>query len=571
MRGLRWGLALVGVLLLATLGWSSWVAWQVRSDLFAARDTAAAVQTQLGSGELDLALEGIPPLRMQLDGAAQRTHGTVWRVAEGIPLLGANFRAVRRVADSAQIVGADVLPTAADALSLARREPLLSNGKVDLAALGRVRLRVERSHAAMQRADRLVSAHAGHLLPPTASGLHEARATAAKLDEALRSAARGLALAPDMLGNRGARHYLVAVQNDAEARATGGLVGAFAIVSTDHGAIHLDRTGVNDELTVVGHPLANDPAAARTWVNVGSTSSWFATNLTPHFPDVGQNLAGIWRHTSGQVVDGVIAVDPLVMAELLRVTGPIQLQDGTRISADDVASFIGRDEYVRYPDLADREQVLSRLAEKLFERVLVVNQPDQLVRSLSVAAGSGHLFIWSRHATEQAELRDRLVGGALPAQSTPYLAVLTQNFGGNKLDYYLRRKVTIRAAGKGRISVEVRLRNTVPLGLPDYVTVRSDNPKPPKPYGQSKVAVSVYGAISSEVFSVSLDGRPTTMAFDSDHGHRFGTTVIELPRNKEVVLALIMSQPSGTVEYRRQPLVVPEDIDAHIPLRVVGR
>ncbi|MCW2543178.1 MAG: arsenical pump rane protein, partial [Frankiales bacterium] len=255
MRGLRWGLALIGVLLLATLGWSSWRAWQVRSDLLTAQEAAATVQSQLGGGQLDLALEALPPLRSQLDRAANRTRGPLWGASERIPLLGANFRAVRRVADSAQIIGAEVLPAAADALTAARRDPLLRDGKVDLAALDRVRLVLAPAQLAMARADDLVSEHAGHLLPPVASGLNDARHTTAHLAETLRSASRGLALAPDMLGRGGARHYLVAVQNDAEARATGGLVGAFAIISADHGAIHLDRTGVNDELTLVGHPL----------------------------------------------------------------------------------------------------------------------------------------------------------------------------------------------------------------------------------------------------------------------------------------------------------------------------
>jgi hypothetical protein len=181
------------------------------------------------------------------------------------------------------------------------------------------------------------------------------------------------------------------------------------------------------------------------------------------------------------------------------------------------------------------------------------------------------LFVWSRDRSEQKTIAASIVGGALPSDDQPYLAVLTQNFGGNKLDYYLRRSVRIGRSSDGWHTVTVTLRNTAPLGLPSYMTVRSDRPTPLPPYAQSRVAVSVYGAQSSEFASVLVDGRPAQMSFDRDHGHRMGTLVLELPRNRSVSVSVTLSQPNGRLEYRRQPMVVTEEILARVPLRVVGR
>jgi hypothetical protein len=187
------------------------------------------------------------------------------------------------------------------------------------------------------------------------------------------------------------------------------------------------------------------------------------------------------------------------------------------------------------------------------------------------AASSGHLMVWSARPQEQARLGQGLVGGALPVSNTPYLSVLTQNFSGDKLDFYLRRRIRVRPVRKGVIEVAVTLRNTAPLGLPLYMTVRSDAPAVPVPYGQDAVGLSFYGALTSQILSVVKDGRPTVLQFDRDHGHLFGTMAVEVPRGKPVTVKVIMTGPAGELVYRQQPLVVPDELVIDVPHRVVGR
>jgi hypothetical protein len=181
------------------------------------------------------------------------------------------------------------------------------------------------------------------------------------------------------------------------------------------------------------------------------------------------------------------------------------------------------------------------------------------------------LFVWSRDRSEQKTIAASIVGGALPSDDQPYLAVLTQNFGGNKLDYYQRRAVRIERAGEGVIDVTVRLTNLTPDGLPNYMTVRSDKPNPLPPYGQSKVGFSVYGSRATEFLEVKVDGKPGHLAFDRDHGHRMGTMILELSRDAPVTVVIRMTQPSGVLVYRRQPLVVADVVDARLPIHEVGK
>ena len=48
-------------------------------------------------------------------------------------------------------------------------------------------------------------------------------------------------LLPAMLGEDGQRRYLLAFQNNAEPRATGGLVGNVSLLKADHGQLSIGR------------------------------------------------------------------------------------------------------------------------------------------------------------------------------------------------------------------------------------------------------------------------------------------------------------------------------------------
>ena len=69
-----------------------------------------------------------------------------------------------------------------------------------------------------------------------------------------------------MLGADGPRTYLLAVQQPAEARGTGGLLGAYAVLRAEQGVVSVVEVGNRGRLEprVVAEPArALDPAYAR--------------------------------------------------------------------------------------------------------------------------------------------------------------------------------------------------------------------------------------------------------------------------------------------------------------------
>ena len=561
-------------LALAAVGWTGWLVYQVSTDLTAAQGLIVHLQGDLlkPAGTVDLPTT-LARIEQRTDQAGNRTQSPFWSAAEHLPVLGGSFRAVRRTARTAQLLGDEALPQAVAALDLVHRGQPIHGGRVDLALLGKLGTPLARAAQAVDDAQALLAPRDSFVIGPVETRVATTRTQLARLDAGLRAAVTTLHQAPALLGANGPRRYFVAVQNNAEARATGGLVGGFAIVTADQGQITLEQSGIDSQLKGTKTAVASDSEAAGTWLTIGSTVAWQDANLTPHVPDAARNLAGLWAAQGGQPVDGVIALDPLVMSELLKASGGVHLPDGTSITAANVVDFVGRDEYTRYhgKDNGKRKMLLAALADNLFHAVVAARDPVRTLAAAARAGASGHLFVWSADPTEEAALAASLVGGALPRKDTPYLQVLTQNFGGNKLDFYLRRTVRVTRAADGLLRVQVTLRNTVPTGLPSIVAGRADLPDPPLPYGQNRLGFSVYGALSTAVRDVQIDGKPAPMAFDRDHGHQMGTLSLELPREQDVVVTLLVTEPAGDLVYRQQPLMVPDTLEIEVPHVVLGR
>ena len=420
----------------------------------------------------------------------------------------------------------------------------MREGAVDLARLEKIRVHVAEGARTSKIALQLLEPRPLRLRR-VGTGLADAHTKLLPVERAFRLADNSLSLAPNLLGKNSRRTYFIAVQNNAESRATGGLIGQFALVNVHQGRISLERTGTDEELENSPTPTPSSMGAAESWRSLGSTRAWQSVNLTPHFPDVGRSVRQLWRNQTGRSIDGVVALDSVVLRDLLAYTGPIRFRDGFKLTSQNVIDFIARDEYVRYPDHSIRKAHLSEIASVLIQRVIKAQDPPTLLRTLIAAAGSGHLHLWSSTPAEEEILISSPLGGGLPRTGDPYLAVLTQNFAGNKLDTYMRRDIKVEAMRSTEFRLEITLTNRAPLGLPSYATGRLDKPGRILPYAQNRVSLSVYGAPSSQISQVSLNGRPALMSFDHDHGHAFGTMVIEVPRQKQVRVTLVLTQPSG--------------------------
>lgn len=566
----RRALAAAGVLVVAMTGWLTLRAWQAAGALLEARaGIEAAAGGLMTDGEgLDVARAGAS---RELARARSAVDDPLWRVAAAVPLAGRSFSAVRQATGVAEVLVDGVLPPAVRAMDAIEQGRLLADGQVDLELLERLRGEVEDASTAAEQARSAVQELPRRLLlEPVAERTAGLSAEVIRLADGLHTARAGLQLAPAMLGAHSPRRYFLAVHNNAETRGTGGLIGAYVVLTADRGRLATEAVGTNNDFLTAPAPVVDlGPQFSDLYDQDDGRTYWASAVRTPDWPSAASVIAGLWQAQGGGQVDGVVGVDPLAMAEVLAVTGPVQVGART-IRAADVADFVMRDEYAEFVgDEAGRAAVLGELAGGLYAAVTAGGYSGPaMLQALADAGGTGHLQVFSARPVEQAVLAPLRVGGALPAVPGPYLQVVSNNAAGNKADYYVRRRVGYERTARGEAVVTVALTNTVVASeVPSYVTGRLDNPRFAVEPGQTRLLLAVYVGVGDVVRRVLVDGVEAAAQISTERGHGVATVFVEVRPSRPTVVTVEVTDPGGTLVYRQQPLVVDDALDLDVPYR----
>lgn len=571
------------VALLVVGGWLSFRAVQIRSHLEAARGTLATAMASVGSVDSEGLAAQAKQAAPDLHAARSAADDPVWRLASAVPVAGRSFALVRGVTQVSARVVDDVVGPAEQAATAVRTRHLLANGRVDLELLSSLRgpLASASESAAVARSQ--ARALPRSLVPRfLVTQRDELVRQVDRLTGGVTAAATALQLAPGMLGEAGPRRYLLVVQNPAEARATGGIIGAYAVVRADRGKLVRERVGTDGDFRPAKAPVADLGAEfAKQYDPYSARLSWFSAGRTPDWPSAARLFGGLWSAQGGGRIDGVIGVDPISMASVLSATGPISVT-GRTLDAGNVANFVMKDQYAVFADpaqpfgqrAAERKAVLGGLAAAIYDKVASgQGSGSSLVKALAAAGHSGHLQVWSSAPAEQEVLARSGVGGALPGRGA-FLEVVSQNGPGSKLDYYVRRTIDYARPAARRAVARVTLLNTVDAAtVPPFVKQRIDlygfNPNLDKQQldGTTTQLVSVYGAVGAAVERVRVDGVETPAAFGFERGHGYATLKVSLHPGTPVVLEFDLADPGGRLLYRQQPLARDDTLRMDVPYR----
>jgi uncharacterized protein Usg len=145
----------------------------------------------------------------------------------------------------------------------------------------------------------------------------------------------GVATGAVLAGADKPKKYLIAFQNSAEARGTGGILGAYAIIEFNKGDIKILKTGSNAELKWNTELTIKMPDEFMRLYGK-NPAIWQNSNLSPHFPYGAKIWMANWEKQFGGKLDGAIAVDPTALSYILRSTGEIRLKSGEKITSENV-------------------------------------------------------------------------------------------------------------------------------------------------------------------------------------------------------------------------------------------
>lgn len=579
--------AVAGLLLLA-LGWLGVTGLWARGELMAARDDLKALRGSMTSapspaspasaarrprshGEL---MQGAARSVAEHAGRAHwLTGGPVWDAVAQLPALGGPFTTVRGTAGVLDRLAREALPPVVR--TVAGLTAGAHGGHLDVSELSRAAPDLERAarQVAVAREEaaglpqhtwlRAVDRVRGQLL----GGLDRMR-------PAMENAAVGARLLPPMLGENGLRRYLLVFQNSAESRGTGGMPGAYAVLTADKGALALKQFGRDTDIASARPEIDLGAEFAAMYTRSDSVHTWPNSNMSPHFPYAARIWSAAWLAKSGQRVDGVVSLDPAVLARLLAAAGPVRTTDGTLVTAANVVDLTERANYAMYRDPVERKVFLLDVAHAAAERLLTAAGDPQrrpaLLMGLYQVLRNGQMTAWSAHTPEQRQLAVRPVGGSLPQGAAPYAGLVINNAAGTKLDYYLDRTLDWsagRCTPAGReVTVKVVLANRAPSsGLPTYVTDRLDKPAYATRKGDNRLLVSYFATEGAGLAGVTIDGRRAFAAAAAERGHPVFTLDVEVPAGRSRTVTLhLLEPPSGHAPtVLRQRLTRPMKVTVH--------
>jgi len=368
-------------------------------------------------------------------------------------------------------------------------EPLIEHDTEDPEASARIRLdrvddmhdKVMRIRANVAKARRELEAIRvenlpRRLRPDVATGIEDA----ADADRLLARAEAGFEILPSVLGAETPRTYLLAMQNSAELRGTGGAILRFAQLRFDDGEPSFVKGKTVYRVDIRREPISiplpddawyvNGIEDARRFGNANWSPDWpLSARLTVEYAEASSRI-----HPDLDVpdVDGVIAVDPIALDMMLEGAGKVTSRGGRTINRRNAIPFLFHKAYQQFPNPGVRRALLNQIVDSFYAGVISPDKPTKLVQAMADALTRKHVQVWMEDPAEQAFIeRMDWDAGIRDAEGSDYLYVVQQNVGGNKLNYVERQQhsMTVRLEGNDAlVSTAVRIVNPVEYPNPRY-------------------------------------------------------------------------------------------------------
>ena len=395
--------------------------------------------------------------------------------------------------------------------------------------------------------------------PGTSSFVQDAYDRAAKRlssgRKALDTARAALAVLPRLFGEATERRYLIAFLGPSEARGGGGIPGVFSVLRVRDGAFELTEISANEPLN---RRLGNKTIDAPRWFehlygDLTALDDVRQVNLSPSFPATSAVLLDMYRVAYGEKLDGVIAMDPIVLGNLTRPLGSLQASGwDVKIGAGNARRLLMRDIYLQFPHRREKAQnvYLGRLVDQAWGRVSKGDfELATMGAALASSAASQHLKMFSTEPVVQSVLRELGMAGD-PRRSAPNVQLFFHNnFAGNKIDYFIDRDqnvtITVDEDGTAHVATEVTMTNDAPL---EPVNVLNRPLLENLPVGLARMTTHFMLPRGADVTRVEANGNRAVFYKGQDAGFPVRWASKSLPSGVDVTYRIEYRIPNAIVD-----------------------
>jgi hypothetical protein len=532
-------------------------ALDVRDDLLAAKDKIAAV-TELAAngdtGQLQIVGNEVLALTTHADGIVQ---GPLWELASAVPVVGVNIAAVRSATEATHILARDAMPPALQLLGSVQLDQLkVAGGGINLepfreavSVMPSIRTAFADAQAHVSTIDR------AELIPVVGDAIGQLLSVMDQAAPALDLVEKYLPTVLQLAGGDEPRTYIVLFQNNAEIHSTGGNAATSAIVSVDDGKITMREDDEVAAFLFAG--LAGDGAYEMPDEALDIYEPDFVTfaqnyTKTPDFPTSAEKFRDLWEKTNGSKIDGVISLDPVVLSYMLRATGPIALDDGSELNADNAVTLLLRDTYERFGgDGLAADAFFADVAGRVFAAVASGDwDPIAMLDQLRLGVGERRIFAWFSRDAEDAVATELHLDGALTADNAAetQVGVFVNNASYSKLEYYLSASVAVRCDAPARqMTTAITVTSTVPgPNLSDYA-LAFRNPSLGLPRTTMLLDTVYFAPPGSTIVGSDPESGdlPEWDRAGVEKGHEAKSITLEVPMGETVTASFTSTLPDG--------------------------
>ena len=381
-------------------------------------------------------------------------EGPLWSAAEFVPIVGSDVKAARSLVSMLGDLVEDALIPLSQDLNGVSLDTLITKNEydqtqIDLPTLQTVVDAVKRVMPALTEAVDTVNGIGKLHIAQLAKIVDQAKEKVAPLAGKMDKVSALLDVLPNMLGAQGDRVYVVMALNNVEIRSLSGFAGQACRVSVSDGCVVLDDVRSiydyipNKEWACV--PLSDEE------IQLYSESAGYIAGNTcfiPDFPRACDIWSQLWATFQGESVDGIIALDPVLLQMLMALTGGAQMYDGTYLDGTNTVRVLLHDTYWNYMDDADAMDAYFAQAASTALDCIMTNFSSMsfsgLEQTISDAMDQYHLYTWFADSAEQAAFSELGAGGEINYDPTkPELGVFLDNASWSKMEWWLDLDFTI--------------------------------------------------------------------------------------------------------------------------------
>lgn len=380
---------------------------------------------------------------------------------------------------------------------------------------------------------------------------------------------------PDVLGFNGKRKYLLAFQNNMELRPGGGFIGSFGLVDVDKGKT--SKIEIHDVYDADGKLRTHiePPFGLRRYAGV---SHWFLrdSNFDIEFPNNAAAATDILARSTGDSVDGVIAIDTNFIKNVLEVLGSVTVTDYEEtVTAENFYMLTQKHaEDNFFPGSTQKKDFLRALLNSMIKEITErkdISYPA-LLKAVEKSIKEKHILVaFSDSSIQKVASANNLsgvLGGSQKASVnsfSDFFATVDANIGANKGNYFLKRE----------IAQNISILDGGVLVSTAIVNFENTSKKDSKFGGEYKNYLRFVLPEGASLSSVSIDGRQATIVGAIVNPAVFTESGFVAPQGLEVettqadgreVVGFFMTVP---IESKRRVAIaytIPQRVDVNEPV-----